>query len=952
MIKIIIILLFFLFPTESFSQITGLVKDSTNMQPIEHALIGLVEKANPTDTAYYFCDNKGAFSIASIPTGNFTLIFSSLGFRAVVKFVPVEKPLKLIAIENVVLVPLGTLLNEVTIQAAPITIKEDTIEYRADAFAVKENATTEDLLKKLPGISVDKDGNVTAQGKSVTRIRVNGKDFFGGDVKSATKELPANIIEKVQVIDDYGDQANVSGIKDGTPDKIINLQIKKDKSKGIFGRATAGIGTQDRYLASLNSNYFNNTQQISLFANSNNTNQSLFNFSGGGNVGMGSMMKMGQRMMGDMGGGSGMMNAFQNGDQAFVSGNNGNNNGITTSNSVGVNYRDQWGKKINVYGSYTFGYRSNEALQAISSQNFFQQNSFINNQNNTTTSKGNNHRVFFNMEYQIDSFNYLKISPGFTYSNSNDNNVSIFDYLQTGGPKTSDGSNENLSKSSVPNINATILYNHRFRKKGRNLSANLSLGSNDNNSSQDVSNITNSYALPAGIFSQYQYINQVNNNYNYGIRLTYSEPLSKTRNLDIAASHNLNHAANNRTTYNTDPINGSSSIFLPDLSNHFENNFYNNRVGVSVRTVLKKLNYTVGLSMQPVSLQGRSVTKDSAYKVINRINVFPIARFAYNFSKTKTINANYSGNATQPTFAQLQDVLDISNQQAVTRGNPFLKPSINHNVNLSFNNFNIVTGRIMFTNITISTIQNQIVNNVIRRGNTGAQLSMPDNVNGYFNVLGFYTYSRPYNKRKYILTLNGNANYNNNINLVDSIRNIGKNWIVSQGFVLEYNYKTWLTLGTGASYSLNDVKYKKPAGSLLSALQNTNSSALTLSSNIDIDIKQKWILKYNFDYTFNYGLNATVTQNIAILNASLERQLFKKKHLVIKLAAFDLFNQNTNISRSVLANSIVDSRSNRLARYFLLSITYRLQKFQGQKPKAPGFGDFRKENRNAELKVF
>jgi hypothetical protein len=357
--------------------------------------------------------------------------------------------------------------------------------------------------------------------------------------------------------------------------------------------------------------------------------------------------------------------------------------------------------------------------------------------------------------------------------------------------------------------------------------------------------------------------------------------------------------------------------------------------------------------MQPVSLQGKSITKDSAYKNINRVNVFPIARFTYNFSRTKAFNANYSGNATQPTFTQLQDVLDISNQQAATRGNPLLKPAINHNINVSFNNFNIVSGRVMFTNITVSTIQNQIVNNVIRRGNTGAQLSIPENVNGYFNVFGFYTYSRPYQKRKYVLTLNGNANYNNNINLVDSIRNIGKNWIASQGFMLEYNYKTWLQLGTGASFSLNDVKYNKPAGAGLSTLQNTNSSALTLSSNVDIDLgKQAWIIKYNFDYTFNYGLNAAVSKNFAILNASIERQFFKKKNAVLKLAAFDIFNQNTNISRTVSANAIIDSRTNRLARFFMLSFTYRLQQFKGQKPKAPGFGDMRQENKNAEIKVF
>jgi hypothetical protein len=248
------------------------------------------------------------------------------------------------------------LLSEVTVQVAAIVVKEDTIEYNASSFKVKEGAVVEDLLKKLPGIQVDKDGNVTAQGKAVTRVKVNGKDFFGGDVKTATKELPANIVDKIQIIDDYGDQATVSGIKDGDPDKVMNIQIKKDKNKGFFGRATAGYGTQDRYQASFNGNYFNNNRQISVIGNSNNTNTSLFNFGGGGNRGATSMMRQGMGVISDMGGMGGMNNMTRGGgDPSLFSG--GNNSGISSTNSVGFNYRDQWSKRISVYGSYSYNHK-------------------------------------------------------------------------------------------------------------------------------------------------------------------------------------------------------------------------------------------------------------------------------------------------------------------------------------------------------------------------------------------------------------------------------------------------------------------------------------------------------------------------------------------------------------------------------------------------------------------
>lgn len=937
------------------SQITGKIVDSATQKPIDRALVGLVVKSAPHDTLYQFANEQGQFTISPVPDTSFTLIFSNLGFQPEGRFFKNQPRLKTIRLGDISLAPRTKILGEVFVAAAPIIIKEDTVEYRADAFKVKENASTEDLLKKLPGIQVDKDGNVTAQGKTVTKIKVNGKEFFGGDVQSATRELPANIIEKVQVVDDYGDQATVSGIKDGDPEKIINLQIKKDKNKGVFGRVTAGAGTDDRYLASFNANYFNNKRQISLIGNSNNANQSMFNFGGNGgsgNIGMSNMMRQGQRMMSDLGGGSGMSNAMQNGDQSFITSGINANTGITTSHSIGTNYRDEWGRGMSVYGSYTYTNRDNEVVQQTSTQNFFQSSSFLNNQSQNSDTRSGNHRFYFNFEYQIDSFNYIKISPNVTYSNSKASSNTVFDYAILNGAKTSDGLNQSRTETQTPNLSANILFNHRFHKKGRNLSVNLNAGTSQNNSDQYTQNSTSVYNGPnPGLTNIYQNIQQDNRNHNYGIRVTYSEPLSKTRNLDLAVSHNFSYAGNNRETWDNNPLN-PAPVLLSAFSNNYENQFYNNRIGASLRTTMKKYTYTLGVSAQPVELRGKSITKDSAYKTITRFNVFPIARFTYNFSKTKTFNANYSGNATQPTYTQLQEVVDYSNPQSIVAGNPALKPAVTHNINLSYNNFHFSSGRLIFTNFTFSTIQNQIVNNVIRLGNSGAQLSRPENVNGYYNLNGFYMYSKPYKQRKWVLTLSGTLNYNHNINLVDSIRNIGKNWVASQGFMLEYNYK-WLELGTGARYGINDVKYDKPSGSGLSTLQNTNSSFLTLTSNLDIDIKEKWIIKYNFEYTFNYGLNASVTKNLAILNASLERQLFKKKNGVIKLAAYDLFKQNSNISRTVTANAITDSRGNRLTRYFLLSFTYRLQKFQGQRPSQPGFrGGPPPENKNAEIRVF
>ena len=936
--------------TAAKAQVKGTVMDSASRKPIDKAIIGLVIKSNPIDTTYTFTDEKGAFRFDQVPFTAFSLTFHNLGYLPVAKYIPVNKPEKTIDIGNVVMAYRGLLLDEVVVQAAAVVIKEDTVEYNAASFKVKDNAVVEDLLKKLPGVQVDKDGNVTAQGKAVSRVKVNGKDFFGGDVKTATRELPANIVDKIQVIDDYGDQATVSGIKDGDPDKVLNIQIKKDKNHGFFGRATTGAGTDDRYQASFNGNYFNNNQQISLVGNSNNTNTSLFNFGGGGNRGATSMIKTGMSVMNDMGGMSGMSTMMQGGNQGLFG--TGNSSGISTTNSVGTNYRDQWGKKISVYGSYSYTHKNTSQLQSTSTQSFYVSNSYINNQDQDALTIADSHRFTFNLEYQADSFNYLKVSPSYNFSGSDANNNTLFNYNLTDGTKTSDGNNKNVTKSNAPNIAATILFNHKFRKRGRNLSASVNLGNSESNSTQDVTNLSYQYLPPfAGPRNTFQYLDQANNNHNYGVRFTYSEPLSKYRSLDLTLSHNLNYARNNKKTYNVDSLT-QSKMLNGLLSNDYENNYYSNRMGISLRTTMKKYNYTLGISLQPVDLQGKSITKDSSYHTISRVNVFPIARMVYNFSRTKALNFSYSGNATQPSFSQLQPVQDFSNPQSVTAGNPDLKPAITHNMNLMYNNFNIISGKVLFTNLTFSAINNQIVNKSARLGNNGASFSIPENVNGYYNVLGFYAFSKPYKNRKYVINFNGSFNYNHNVNLTDSIivtgntlvqnlaltKVIGKNWVVTQGFNFEFNYKEWLELGTGVSYSLNDVKYSNASGKTgSSAFVNSSSNAWTLSSNINVDITKTLILKYDFDYTINAGLANSVSQNLAILNASLEQQLFKKKNGILKIAAYDLFKQNTNISRTVSANYITDSRTNRLTRYFMATFTYRLQKFAAGVQQGPGF---------------
>ncbi len=878
------------------------------------------------DTLRTITDDNGSFSFIRVPFSSFFLAVTNMGFEKFEKRYSNEAALKSIVLEDIILINQFKMLEEIIITTPIIQMREDTVEYRADSFKVKPNSMVEDLLKKLPGIQVDKNGEVTAQGKKVSKVKVNGKDFFGNDPKTATRELPSDIVDKVQVLDDYGDLAAVSGIKDGEPEKVINLQLKKNKTKGVFGRVTAGYGTEKRYQASMNANIFNNNRQLSIFGNSNNVNYSHFNFgsTGGGQGGGGMGRTMGQT--GNVAGSAGTVTVLSNGDMGTIQSYNDGQDGITATHSFGANFRNDFEKsKGSYYGSYSYSDRMNNGFREISQQNFFEDNVFLNDQRTKFSSQSQNHRAYLNFEYRVDSFNYIKISPQLSYVKQFNRSSSNFIY-QTKGVITTEGFNGDTAASSTLNLGANLLYNHRFRRKGRNLSMNLNVGIATTESDNDKVNSTNNYNVPDTTdFLLEQRITQDSERRNYGFRINYSEPIAKDRFLDLIYSYSDSYTKNDRKTTTIDST--GNEIFNPVLSNAYKNTFINQRAGLNLRTIKKKYNYTLGVSIQPVNLDGYSITKDSSYTPQKTMNIFPVARMAFNFTRTKTLNFNYYGNSRQPVFSQLQPVRDISNPQYQIQGNPSLKPEIHHNFNLFFNNFNVSSGRVFFTGVNVNLFKNQIVNNTIPLGNAGAQLTIPENVDGYYNLSGFYTYSKPFLNRIYVISVNGTLNYNHNITLIDSQQNIGNNWLAMQGINFEFNHKDWLEWGAGIRYGLNSVQYS------LEEQPESDFDSWAISSTIRMDLPGSWILCYDFDYTINNGLSSTVSQNPYILNASLEKQIFRKKNGFIRLSAFDIFNQNTNITRQITGNSIIDTRTNRLGRYGMITFTYRLNRFQGQQTR-------------------
>ncbi|MEI2749832.1 MAG: carboxypeptidase-like regulatory domain-containing protein [Ferruginibacter sp.] len=333
---------------------------STDGNPLPEATVVLLNK-NGKDSLKTVSTDKGLFAFNEIQQGVYLLRISFVGYTPVTNEYDCTKTENELVTGDIALNPSNQTLQNLTLESQKVQIKEDTVSYKIDSTMYRKNDNVETLLKQLPGVQVDKDGTVTAQGKQVTKVKVNGKEFFGGDVTTATRELNADMVDRVQIIDDYGDQAAFTGVKDGDPTKTLNIQLKKDRNKGYFGTVTAGAGTEDRYLGSLSVNKFNNDQQISLLANINNTNASLFNFGSGGGA-MGNMMAGMARSMGIGRGGGGIGSAL---------GNFGNSDGINTNKSIGLNYRDQWGPKLSVYGSYSFSKKYSDVTRDITQQNIF-----------------------------------------------------------------------------------------------------------------------------------------------------------------------------------------------------------------------------------------------------------------------------------------------------------------------------------------------------------------------------------------------------------------------------------------------------------------------------------------------------------------------------------------------------------------------------------------------------
>jgi Outer membrane protein beta-barrel family/CarboxypepD_reg-like domain len=916
MYKIFFTLISFFLVTSASAQKNISVKGSAKTddgKPLTQASVSIYY-AGTKDTLKTITNDKGAYSFNNVLAKKVMISISYVGYKRFVDEYDFTNAVDEVINNDVVMTRGDNMLETVTVESSKIYIKEDTVSYRIDSTMYRKNDNVEQVLKNLPGVEVDKDGKVTAQGKEVTKVKVNGKEFFGGDVKTATRQLDADMVDKIQIVDDYGDQAAFTGVKDGDPTKTLNIQLKKDRNKGVFGNVTAGYGSDKRYSNAFNLNRFNNSQQISLTGNLNNTNESLFDFS---------------RIPGGMGAIAGsMMRSFGGASSPF--GNFGSSDGIGVTKTFGINYRDEWSKKVSVNGSYSFSVKDNNILNDVYQEYTASSNSglLFNKQNTIDVSRNINHRFSYNIEYRIDSFNYIKFNPSFTLSKITDNYNSNFNYFNEKGNTLNSGINKDLNRSQTPNFTGSLLFNHRFHKKGRTLSVNLNSGISATDGNDDVDNINNFFILGVSIPRRtLQNVEQNNNNNNYSINASFNEQLSKKKALEFNYTFSHRYVGNDRETFD---LATGNKVFVDSLSNIFENIYTINRFGANYRITQKKYNYAVGLAIQPATIASNTLTGRKLQYKQQLVNYFPVIRFAYNFSKSKSFNVNYNGSTNQPTFQQSQPVIDQTNLQNIIIGNPNLRPEFSNTFSTRFNNFNVISGDVMFANLTASFTKDKIVSDVTRKDNSGVQETRYLNENGFFTINGFYSFSKPIKNRKYVFNYGGNATFNNNISYLNTKKNTAKNVLLLQRFSMDYKIKKWLETSGGFSFSINESKNS------LNTIAGNSIKTWRLIHSSRMFFKHDFNFSYDVTKALNNGYTSNVDANPLIVNATLEKQIFKNKNGAIKLQAFDLLNENTNVSRNVNANNITDTRTNRLQRYFMLSFVLRFNKFSGASKAGPG----------------
>lgn len=932
--KILLPVLFLVSATLSFAQkftLRGQVTDTLSA-PMPSATVMLLNPKDSSLVNFSSSDAKGFFEMKNVSRGSYQVKVTFVGFAPAIKDVTLYDASSLVVdIGRLKMRPMSAELDALVVQGekAPVTVKRDTIEFNAASFKTKANANVEDLLKKMPGMDVQPDGTIRAQGEQVQRVMVDGREFFGRDPKLATRNLPADAVDKVQVYDKKSDQSVFTGIDDGQREKTINLALKEEKRHGAFGTLMAGAGTNDRFQAKGNVNRFSKGRQLSFLGMGNNVNEQGFslddymNFSGGS-----------QQLAG---GGGAMQVTFNGSNQNGVPLNfGGRQSGIMTNYAGGVNFNEDFSDRTKGGGSYFYNRLDQNITKNTDRINYLPTGNYRFRQDSKQLSVNDNHRVNLTLDQQIDSANSIRFTANATYTASQQNIQSVSRTLSADSTLQNEGSRNSTTHGTNTVVNSSLLYRHRFPKKGRTFSTTLTFGLNQSNSDGTLQSTNQFYTVVPEKQDILQTNHQRTDNQTYGAQLSYTEPLGNRKYLEFnyAIRTNLNQV--DKLVY--DIANGQSSLNSV-LSNQYNSTYLYNRPGINFRVNRQKYNFAVGVNYQSTQLNGNLVLRDTT---INRTfeNVLPVFRFNYDFSSFKHLRFDYETSMQEPTITQLQPVVDNSDPLNLSVGNPNLRPGYAHAFRTSFTTFDPGTFLGFFAFINANYVANAISwsqsvsQNLVR-------LTMPVNVKDQLTLSSNFNLGFPIKKLKGRVSIGPTAAFTKAINLLNDQENTSRQQTYGGSVRYDYTLGDIMTAGVSANLSRQQTEYS------FSTQQNQVFLNSTYSAETNINFLKNYAFSSSFDFYQYHSQTTGFDQTIPILNLSVSRFLLKNKVGELKMGVVNLLDKSLGVSQSASSNYLQTEVTNNLGRYFMISFTYALNKqLNPMGAGGPGGGGMRMIIRN------
>ena len=934
----------------SFAQerlVSGTIIDRDTKDPVEQVTVQLLK----TDSTYVtgaISNEKGLFHLNAPENGKYLLKITSVGYKPTVKCVVIEQD-KNLALGNVVVGADAIMLKGavVTAMAQKVTLKEDTFVYNSAAYRTPEGSVVEELVKRLPGAEVSDDGTIKINGKEVKKILVDGKEFMTGDTKTALKNLPTSIIDKIKAYDEKSDLSKVTGIDDGEEQTVLDFNVKKGMNKGLMSNIDLGIGNKDRYSARGMGGYFNSNNHFMLFGNANNTSDRGF-------------------------GGGGPRRGF------------GGGNGLNASKMLAANYNYEEKNKFKFNTSLRWNHSDGDVWSRRSSENFMGSSSSFSNSLNQNFSRSDSWNGNIRLEWMPDTMTNILFRPSISWTTNDSRSMGLSasfnqdPYQYTEDPLSDEGIEKmdevdavinrqksvSLSYSKNNNIRGMLQLNRKLNNKGRNVTLRMDAKYTDKDSKSISLQNAHLYLVQneAGLDSTYQ-TNRYNltpsKDYSYSAQATYSEPLWKATFLQFSYKFTYSYSKSDRSTYDFSKysfdgispeygawgnylgrLDGELGDYRDDkLSRYSEYRNYTHDIQVMMRFIRQKYNLNFGVMIQP---QRSKFIQDYQGKYVDTVrtvtNVSPTLDFRYRFSKMSNLRVNYRGTTSQPSISQLLDITDNSDPLNVSMGNPGLKPSFTQNFRLFYNNFVQNHNKGVMTYINFSTTSNSISNKVTYDETTGGRITRPENINGNWNVMGAFMFNCSIDSAGvWNINTDTNLGYNHYVSYLsldksqDSQKNTTQNTTWNERLSLSYR-NDWLELSLDGTLAYNHAKNKLQPNSNLDTWQFSYGPSMTLTAPWGTSLNTSLSCSSRRGYS-----DASMNTDEFVWNAQLSQGFLKGKPLTVMLQFYDLLHQQSTFSRAISSVSRTDTEYNAINSYAMLHIVYHMNLFGGK--------DARKENR-------